>query len=84
MNRALTQQRLDAAIAQLALYDAAEAALLSGGIESYILDTGQTRTNVTKLNLNWIRQNITFLENKCAVYQTRLDGSGVVTVNPAW
>lgn len=71
----------EAAIEQ---WSAAELALATGGVQSYTIDTGQSRQTVTRVNLTEIRNAIDGLYNRRATLITRRDGCGVVTVRPCW
>lgn len=84
MDKTFLQARLDATKLQIVAYEDAALALADNGIQSYILDTGQTRTNVTKLDLEWIQKTIDTLYNRCATLDSRLNNSGTTTVVPAW
>lgn len=70
-----------------ALIDAYEAAVLAfasdGAIQSYIIDTGQSRTNVTLADLPGVTRLIDSLYNRLATLEARLYGSAV-TIRPAW
>lgn len=77
------QARIDATKAQIIAYEDAATAL-AAGVQSYTLDTGQTRQTVTKLDLSAIQKTIDALYNRCATLEARLNGSGVLTARPAW
>ena len=73
------------------LIDVYEAALLAfgdneagGGVQSYKLDTGQTVQWVTRADLGQLNRTLTGLYNRLSMFQVRLNGSGVVTVRPAF
>ena len=69
------------------LIDATEDAVLaitSGAVEEYRLDTGQTVTNVTKINLATIQKVLDGLYNRLAIFEGRLNGGQTITVRPAW
>lgn len=83
MDRTFIQGRIDATKLQIVAYEDAALAL-AGGVQSYTLDTGQSRQTVTKLDLGAIQKTIESLYNRCATLQARLTGSGTVTVTPAW
>lgn len=83
-DREFWQGRLDQKKALLLLYDAAIDALVVQEMESYTLDTGQTRTTVTKLNVPKMQEMVENLENQIAVLQTRITGCGTTTVRPCW
>ncbi len=83
MNAAFIQDRITATKAQIVAYEDAALALGSG-VQSYQLDTGQTRQTVTKLDLGKLQQTLDSLYNRCATLEARLNGSGTLTVKPAW
>lgn len=83
MDRAFLQDRITATKAQIVAFEDAALALGTGGIQSYTLDTGQSRQTVTKLDLEWIQRTIDSLYNRCATLEARLNGGSVV-VSPAW
>lgn len=83
MDRAFIQARIDSTKLQIVAYEDAALAL-AAGVQSYMIDTGQSRQTVTKLDLSAIRRTIDSLYNRCATLGARLNGSGTVTVRPAW
>lgn len=83
MDRATLEASLTAAKAQLTAYEAAALALAAAGVQSYLLDTGQTQQRVTRLDLPALQKVIDSLMNRCDVLQTRLAGGGY-TGRPAW
>lgn len=83
MDRTFIQGRIDATKLQIVAYEDAALAL-AGGVQSYTLDTGQSRQTVTKLDLDAIQKTIESLYNRCATLEARLNGSGAVTARPAW
>lgn len=84
MDREFIQARIDATKAQIIAYEDAALALANGGVQSYVLDTGQSRQSVTRLDLEWIQKTIDGLYNRCATLEARLNGSGTVNVRPVW
>ena len=84
MNAAFLQARIDATKVQIIAYEEAALALGGSGIQSYTLDTGQSRQTVTKVDLEWMQKAIDSLYNRCATLEARLNGSGTVTARPAW
>ena len=64
--------------AQIIVYEDAALALGIGGVQSYELDTGQTRQRVTKLDLPAIQKTIESLYNRCATLEARRTGAGTV------
>lgn len=65
-------------------WEDAELALSAGGVQSYTLDTGQTRQTVTKADLSQIRMTIDNLLNRLATLEARIGNGGTVIVRPAW
>lgn len=78
------QERIAATQAQIIAYEAAVEALVTGGVQNYMIDTGQTRQSVTKLDLKALQEEIDRLYNRCATLEARLNGSGTVNVRPVW
>lgn len=76
--------RIAATEATIARYEEAEEALVAGGVQSYSLDTGQSRQTVTRADLTGIRNGIDSLYNRRATLIARRDGCGVVTMRPCW
>ena len=56
----------------------------AGAIESYTLDTGQSRQTVTRADVSSINRIINSLMNRCATLQARLNGSGSGIGRPGW
>ena len=84
MDSSFIQARIDATKLQIVAFEDAAFAIGTGTIESYIMDTGQTRQNVTKLNLHLLSKAIDGLYNRCATLEARLNGSGVIIGKPGW
>ena len=84
MDQTFIQERITATKAQIIAYENAALALADNNTQSYKLDTGQTITWVTRLDLDQIQKTIDGLYNRCATLEARLTGSGSVTVVPAW
>jgi hypothetical protein len=57
---------------------------LSGGAQSYNLNTGQTQQMVTRANLATMRDTLSSLENRKSTLECRLYGSGAIHVRPAF
>ena len=83
MDAAFTQARITATKAQIVAYEAAALALGTNNVQSYTLDTGQTRQTVTRADLADIQRTIESLYNRCATLEARLNG-GSVLVKPSW
>ena len=84
MDSKFIQARIDATKLQIVAYEDASLGLASGAIQSYTLDTGQSRQTVTKLELSVLQKAINGLYNRCATLEARLNRSGVLTVRPGW
>lgn len=79
---------LDARIAatQLSIeaYEAAEAAIGTGGAQSYTLDTGQSRQTVTKANITEIRKTLDSLYARYSNLCNRRNGGQTKQAVPGW
>ena len=78
------QERIAATKALIVVYEGALTALVTNGVQSYDLDTGQSVQRVTKINVPKLNAQLDGLYNRLATQQTRLNGSGVVIVRPAF
>lgn len=84
MDRPYIVEKITATKAQIDAYEAAVLALgTAGGIQSYTLDTGQTRQVVTRADLSSLNTMIDRLYNRLAVLQARLNGGGLIG-RPGW
>jgi len=77
------EARIVATQAAIVAYEAAILAL-STGAQSYSLDTGQTRQNVTKANLTELRKTLEWLNSQLAQYDAQISGGAVFIAKPAW
>ena len=84
MDATFLQERITATKAQIVAYEDAITALASGGVQSYTIDTGQTRQTVTRLDLANLQTVLDGLMNRLAVYEARLNGSGALIGRPAF
>lgn len=84
MDASFIQDRITATKALIVAYETASLGLASGSIQSYTLDTGQSRQTVTKMNVIELTRAIDSLYNLCATLEARLNGSGTVHVRPLW
>ena len=82
MDATFVQDRITATKAAIVAAETAETAIMGGTMQSYSIDTGQTRQVVTKFNITELRKYIDSLYNRCATLQARLTGSGVLIVSP--
>lgn len=78
----ITQEVLNKTKASLQAALDAEAALMAGTIQSYTLDTGQTKQTVTKFNVTELRNYIDSLLNRCVTLEARLNGTGSQIARP--
>ena len=84
MDPTFLQARIDATKADIVATEDAVFALTTGGVASYTLDTSQSNQAVTKLNLTGLQNAIGSLYNRLATLEARRNGTGVLTVRPAW
>jgi len=83
MDRAFTQERLAKTRQQIIAYEEAIDALVTGGVNSYELDTGMSRTKVSKLDVDKMQDALDRLLNRAATLEARLNG-GSITVRPGY
>lgn len=83
MDAAFIQARITATKAQIVAYEDAALALGNANVQSYTLDTGQSRQTVTRADLSAIQKTIDSLYNRCATLEARLNGSAAIGT-PAW
>jgi hypothetical protein len=76
--------RVDVLKAKIIAYDEAALGIASGAIQSYELETGQTRQKVTKANIDVLEKAIASLENKLVTLEARLCGTGATHYVPSW
>lgn len=76
------QSRIDKTKELIIAYEDAVLNLVSGEIQSYTLDTGQSRQTVTKADMTALNSQIDILYNRLSTLCLRLTGSGAVTVVP--
>ena len=69
------QERLEVAKTQVEELEAAISALLDGSIQSYQLDTGQTRTLVTKQQMSPMYLALQRAENRVSALDARVNGA---------
>lgn len=82
--RAFWEGRLAAAQARAIAYENALAGLASGAIQSYQLDTGQTRQLVTKANLTSLENALQSTYNLITTLSNRLGCGGMIHVVPGF
>ena len=76
------QARIATIETQIAAYEDAITAVTSG-VQSYTLDTGQTRQVVTRFDIDKLQAALDALYNRYSVMCARLN-SGTVTMRPGW
>lgn len=84
MDNTFLQERITATKAIIIVYEEAVTALVTNGVQRYTLDTGQSRQDVTKIDIPRLNKQIDGLYNRLCTLQARLDGSGVTIVRPGW
>jgi hypothetical protein len=84
MDSAFLQDRITATKAQIIAYEDAITALAGGGVQTYTLDTGQSKQTVTKLDMERLETVLDGLYNRLTVFEARLTGNGVSIGRPAF
>lgn len=84
LRRTFLQNRVTVIEARIAEYDAAIQNLLSGAIEEYKLDTGQSVTTVRKMNIATLQAAYESALNQLSLYNGMLDQSNVHIGAPSW
>ena len=84
MDNTFVQDRITSIKARIIALEDASIALATGGIESYTIDTGQSRQTVTKMNIEQIQNVIDGLMNQLVVYEARITGNGVLIGRPGF
>jgi len=83
MDTSWLQERITATKALIEAYETALTTLSAGTQKSYMLDTGQTKTAVTKKDVGSITKSLNSAYNLLATLEARLDGAAVQS-RPAW
>lgn len=83
MDAAFLQARIDAIKIQIVDLENGFTALMAGTITHYELDTGQSKTIVTKMQINMISRMIDALMERCYRYEVRLKGGGTIIAGPS-
>ena len=84
MSNSAICKALDRQNATLEIYLDAIDALVSGRVQEYRLDTGQTVQNVTRLDLDKLQIEVDRILNRIATLEARCNGGGVVIARPCW
>jgi hypothetical protein len=74
------EEQIAAVKTQIIATRSAITSAVTGGVDMYQLDTGQTRTYVQKNRLPALRQLLQELQNELAVLQVKLCGGSIVGV----
>jgi hypothetical protein len=82
MDREFLQERIDKLKLLIEKYEDALDAL-SGGIESYTLDTGQSRQTVKRYDIDRLHAVVDGLYNRLCTLEARLNGA-TITARPSW
>lgn len=83
MTRDYLQARIEFTMRLIEAYEAAVLALTeNGGIEEYLLDTGQSIQRVKRYDLPRLTSLLDILYNRLAMFEARLSGSNVVIGRP--
>ena len=84
MNTALLEKQIKAAQVQLDAAIAAQTAIITDGLFSYTMDTGQGKTTVTKHTVGQLDALIDSLMNRIAVLEARLCGNNAFFARPGF
>lgn len=84
MDRSFISDRITTTKSLIIAYENAIAALgTQGGVQSYTLDSGQSRQTVTRADLPRLNAMVDSLENRLATLEARLYGGGTLA-GPDW
>lgn len=78
------KKRLKATEDQIEAIETAITAVVSGGVQSYSINTSQTTQSVTRANLKSWQDVLDQLYSRRDVLHSRLYGDGVTTMRGAW
>ena len=81
MDTTFLSERITATRAQIVAYEDAITAIVSAGVTSYTLDTGQSRQTVTRLDLPALQNALDSLYSRLDALEARISG-GAVIVGP--
>ena len=77
MNASFLQTRITQVESIITGYENAIIALTTAGVQSYELDTGQSKQKVTKLDIESMQKALDSLYNTYSILCKRLNGNGV-------
>ena len=80
---AFFQARIDAVKTQIVEIETAISALIAGSIISYELDTGQSKTKVTKMSIGTLDKWLEALMERLFRWEMRKNGGGTQIAGPA-
>lgn len=84
MDREFLAARIVATKALIVAYEDAVAALATAnGVQSYTLDTGQSKQTVTRADIMSLNTTLDSLYNRLATMEARLNGAAL-TARPCW
>lgn len=84
MDREFLAERVTVTKALIVAYEDAVAALaVANGVQSYTLDTGQSKQTVTRADVPNLNTMLASLYNRLATLEARLTG-GTVIARPCW
>ena len=84
MDSVFLTERITKLKVTIVLYEDAIDALIVQGVQKYSLDTGQDKTDVTKLDLPKLQEALDGLYNRLCVFNARLYGSNTLIASPDW
>lgn len=84
MSNSTIKSQIERIQARLDLYNDALDALIIGGVQSYTLDTGQSKQTVTKMDIDKLEERREKLINELNMLSARLTGSNVSIGRPSW
>lgn len=84
MDSTYLTERIEKTKLQIEALEDAVIAVSTDAIESYTLDTGQSRQTVTKSNIKILNDVLESLYNRLTMLQNRLNGTGTVIGVPRW
>lgn len=84
MDREFLAARIVVTKALIVAYEDAVLALsVANGVQSYTIDTGQSKQTVTRTDLSQLNAMLDSLYNRLATLEARLNGAAL-TVRPCW
>lgn len=69
---------------QITAYESAITFLITNPTKSYTLDTGQSRTTVTRVDLESLQNNLDILYNRLDVLDAIVNKTGTTISRPGW